>query len=172
MDGSTRSMDGSTRGPSGTRSFSAGGAGPLGRLWKGTVSFVKDLLEDPFLDPLLPPALLAAEAEKRRRGEVPESEAMRDYRAAGERSVDYHVAAGYYGKPGPEGGGTEGGGRRPGGDGFRQAASTTTTEERQENRKPHRGTRRVPGAGGGFGFTAGRGRSTRPRDASSYQRGG
>jgi len=104
MDGSTRSMDGSTRGPSGTRSFSAGGAGPLGRLWKGTVSFVKDLLEDPFLDPLLPPALLAAEAEKRRRGEVPESEAMRDYRAAGERSVDYHVAAGYYGSRKPRAG--------------------------------------------------------------------
>ena len=113
MGRSTRSMGGSTRGPSETRLLSAGGAGPLGRLWKGTVSFVKDLLEDPFLDPLLPPALLAAEAEKRRRGEVPESEAMRDYRAAGERSVDYHVAAGYYGSRGPRAGAPreEGGGR-------------------------------------------------------------
>jgi len=112
MGGSTRSMGGSTRSMGGsTRSMPAG---PLGRLWKGTVSFVKDLLEDPFLDPLLPPALLAAEAEKRRRGEVPESEAMRDYRAAGERSVDYHVAAGYYGSRGPRAGAPsreEGGGR-------------------------------------------------------------
>ena len=82
---------GSMRGPP---SSSGRGAGPLGRLWKGTVSFVKDLLEDPFLDPLLPPALLAAEAEKRRRGEVPETDTARDTAAAGERSMEYHVAAG------------------------------------------------------------------------------
>ena len=92
---------GSTRGPS---SSSGRGAGPLGRLWKGTVSFVKDLLEDPFLDPLLPPALLAAEAEKRRRGEVPETDTARDTAAAGERSMEYHVAAGYYGSKGARAG--------------------------------------------------------------------
>ena len=92
---------GSMRGPP---SSSGRGAGPLGRLWKGTVSFVKDLLEDPFLDPLLPPALLAAEAEKRRRGEVPETDTARDTAAAGERSMEYHVAAGYYGSKGARAG--------------------------------------------------------------------
>lgn len=72
-----------------------GGAGhALKGIWSGTVSFVKGLLDDPFLDPLIPPALASLSPDARsRRGEIPGDEAMRD---APEDSENYHVSAGYY----------------------------------------------------------------------------
>lgn len=72
-----------------------GGPGhALRGIWGGTVSFVKGLLDDPFLDPLIPPALASLSPDARsRRGEIPGDEAMRD---APEDSENYHVSAGYY----------------------------------------------------------------------------
>lgn len=47
-----------------------GGGRALKGIWKGTVNFIKGLLVDPFLDPLLPPVLGDPAAEAARRGET------------------------------------------------------------------------------------------------------
>ena len=74
-------------------------------IWKGTVRFVRELLEDPFGDDLdarfgTGGGNSRVSARASRRGEVPGEEALRD---APEESEDYHVSAGYYPAPGFEG---------------------------------------------------------------------
>lgn len=73
-------------------------------IWKGTVRFVRELMEDPFSADADPRAGTgggrSVSARARRRGEVPGEEALRD---APEESEDYQVSAGYYPAPGREG---------------------------------------------------------------------